>query len=118
MAELNLEEREADNAYDLMPSWLQAKMPGIRSQEDVDDPLCQVKYFHPLSYWTWYGIEYGPTERIFFGFVAGDYPELGYFSLEELKSVRVGGLGIERDLYFKPQLLSEIEKVHEAGGVG
>jgi len=69
------------------------------------------KFFHPLSAATWYATEYDPEERIFFGFVnLGNptYAELGYFSLDELESVKVMGLGIERDLHFGEHYLSEV----------
>lgn len=46
---------------------------------------------------------------IFFGFVDGDVPELGDFSLRELLSTRgKWGLPIERDLYFTPCRLSAL----------
>ena len=69
------------------------------------------KFFHPLSAATWYATEYDPEERLFFGFVnLGDplYAELGYFSLDELESVTVKGLSIERDLHFGEHYLSEV----------
>ncbi len=69
------------------------------------------KFFHPLSAATWYATEYDPEERIFFGFVNLGDPycaELGYFSLDELESVKVMGLGIERDLHFGEHYLSEV----------
>ena len=35
--------------------------------------------------------------------------ELGYFSLKELKDVKVAfGLGIERDIFFEPTLITEL----------
>jgi len=40
---------------------------------------------------------------LFYGLVDGFEKEWGYFSLKELESVRGPlGLGIERDIYFKP----------------
>ena len=72
-----------------------------------------VKFFYPDFSWTWYGIEFD-GEDTFFGYVAGNFPELGYFSLNELKSNRGKlGLPIERDYYFSPKPLSEIRKLHE-----
>ena len=47
---------------------------------------------------------------MFFGYVEGFENELGYFSLNELKSVKKMGLGIERDRHFKPVKLKEIIK--------
>ena len=42
--------------------------------------------------------------------VHGDDKELGYFSFDELNSLRVGGLPVERDLYFTNKKLSDLEK--------
>ena len=93
----------------LMTKELEAKIPRLYSQEDVDDPIVYAKYFHPLSNWTWYATEYSPQgEGMFFGWVNGSYPELGYFSLAEFQELEIGGLGMERDLYWEPKKLSEI----------
>jgi len=40
---------------------------------------------------------------------------MGYFSLDELESVKVHGLAMERDLHFQSKPLSEIKKLHDAG---
>jgi hypothetical protein len=46
----------------------------------------------------------------FFGLVFGHEREFGYFLLSELESVNGPlGLPIERDLYFQPKTLQEIE---------
>jgi len=77
-----------------------------------------VKFFTPWSNWTWLATEYDPEQRLFFGFVIGDYPELGYFSLDELESVRGPmGITIERDKYWKPCPLSEA-KAKEMSDLG
>lgn len=48
-------------------------------------------------------------QDIFYGFVDGDFPELGSFSLSELQNCRGKlGLSIERDRYFEPCRLSEL----------
>lgn len=92
-----------------------------------------VKYFHPMSSWTWYATEaYLVTPEgeevnfsditgdipleiahdvIFFGMVHGHEKELGYFSLNELAGVKVRGLGIERDLYMSAgKTLEDLEQ--------
>ena len=72
-------------------------------------PNAVVKFFTPWTNWTWWASEYDPEERLFFGLVDGFCKELGYFSLDELESVRgPGGLRIERDLYFKPTPLKDL----------
>lgn len=93
----------------LMTKAIEKKLPKLYSQENVKDPLVEVKFFCPWNQWTWFGVEYD-GEDTFFGYVVGFEKELGYFSLSELKSMKgPWGLGIERDLYFNPKPLSEIK---------
>ena len=111
---------------ELLTQELREKLPPLYSQEHVEDPIVICKFFHPLSHWTWYAYEGSPVDAdgyydtdkekvdfLFFGWVYGDVPELGYFSLAEMESLNVGGLGIERDLHFTPMKLSEVKKLHE-----
>ena len=92
----------------LLTSEIRNQLPALYSQEQTLDPLVVVKFFTPWTNWTWYGIEFD-GEDTFFGLVKGFEEELGYFSLSELESFTgPAGLTIERDLYFSPTLLSEI----------
>lgn len=82
----------------------------LYSQENEADPVAVVKFFDPCGSWTWFATEYDPATRTFFGLVKGFEEELGYFSLDELESVKGPlGIGIERDLYFKPTPLSALK---------
>ncbi len=97
----------------LLTKELREKLPPLYANENVADPMAIVKFFHPCSNWTWYATEGAPEgdDFIFFGLVKGFEEELGYFSLNELESVKGPmGLGIERDLYFKPTPLSKLRK--------
>lgn len=98
----------------LLTPQLRAALPPLYSQEKVQDPIANIKYFTPFSSWTWFATE-GQQEDddfIFFGLVVGHETEWGYFLLSELESVRGPfGLRIERDLYFTPRPISE---VHDA----
>src|SRR5881227_959341 len=98
---------------ELLPEELKQQLPPLYSQEHVEDPMVICKFFHPLSDWTWYATEGSPEDDdfLFFGWVHSDFPELGYFSLNEMQAVRVMGLGIERDLRFTPMRLSEVKKL-------
>jgi hypothetical protein len=82
------------------------------SQENVKDPRVLAKFFNPQGAGTWYATEYDPKRKVFFGYVSifGDWnDEWGTFSLEELESFRGQlGLGLERDLYFRPGKASEV----------
>lgn len=74
------------------------------------------KFFLPWGHWTWYTIEFDGDD-LFFGWVVGDFPELGYFRLTELEELRGPvGLKAERDLYFTPKRLSEVMASEEKGG--
>ena len=89
-------------------------LPPLYSTENIKDPLIQCKFFTPDSSWSWYVLEFDKTNEIFFGYVCGLENELGYFSLQELESVKGQlGLGIERDTSFKPTKLSVIKKEHQ-----
>ena len=80
------------------------------------------RFFTPSSSWTWYVTEgsaqvdpdnadAGEGDFLFFGFVIGFEKEWGYFSLNEMESLRgPAGLAIERDLYFTTKPLSEVLK--------
>lgn len=97
----------------LLTKEITTKLPFLYTQEDEEDPMVIVKFFTVWSKWTWYAIEFDGKDT-FFGYVAGDFPELGYFSLSELQSLKGPmGLRIERDMYFRPCRLSEIKKLHE-----
>lgn len=94
----------------LLTKELEAKLPPLYSQDGKgDEALALVKFFTPDSSWTWYATEYDPVERVFFGLVDGLEKELGYFSLDELESVKGPlGLSIERDIYFEPTRIKEL----------
>ena len=87
------------------------KLPPLCATEKIDAPdkVIRVKFFTPWTDWIWYGVEYDPKEKRFFGLVYGHEKEWGYFSLDELEEIRgPAGLRIERDLYFKPKRVSEL----------
>jgi hypothetical protein len=110
----------------LLTEEVRKKLPPLYSQENVTDPVVICKFFYPDFSWTWYAIEGSPVDEdgyydtdkdkvdfVFFGLVVGLEVALGYFSLSELMNNR-GKLGcsIERDLYFTPKPLSEVQKLH------
>lgn len=63
-----------------------------------------VKFFMPSSSFTWYATEAEKQKNgdyLFFGYVDGLEGEFGYFTLNELQSLRGRfGLRVERDMYF------------------
>ncbi len=80
------------------------------SQENVAmaDKQVSIKLFDQFGSATWYITEYDPDEKIAFGYIEGLVPdsycdEWGYFSIEELASIKHNHFGIERivaDKYF------------------
>ena len=99
----------------MMTKEIEKRIPGLgESEETGDNSRVHVKFFSPWSGWTWYATEYDPVERRFFGYVKGDYPEFGYFSLDELESVEMmpGVPAVERDKHWNSK--TTIDKVVEA----
>ncbi len=99
---------------------LQAQDPdhpsGPGRELSTEDLKVIVKFFTPDSFWTWYAVSASQDEKSgdvqFFGYVDGMYPELGYFWLSELESLRgPAGFPIEGDLYWTPRSLADI--MHE-----
>jgi hypothetical protein len=101
---------------ELMTQALKKTLPALYSQENNNNPTIQAKYFLPGTNWSWYALEFDGDD-LFFGYVVGDFPELGYFRLSELACVKGAfGLPVERDLYFHPVPLHEImDKVDQHG---
>ncbi len=97
----------------LITTELEQTIPLLYATEDtpLDNKMVYAKFFTPDANWTWYVTEYDPTERLCFGYVIGHESEWGYFSLDELESVRGPfGLEIERDIHFEPIVFSELQK--------
>lgn len=83
--------------------------PPLYSQENISEKQAAVKFFDPCSQWTWYATEWDGTNRCF-GYVIGHETEWGYFNLRELALHRGRlGIGIEVDVFFKPQKVPEKE---------
>lgn len=89
----------------LLTDELKEQIPPLYATEgtDTDEKPVIAKFFFPAGIWTWFVVEGSPRDDdfIFFGYVVGDHPEWGYFSLNELERINVHGLEVERDEYFK-----------------
>ena len=99
----------------LLTQEIRNKIPKLYSQDGKgEDAIAYVKFFDPAGSWTWYASEGEPEfdeggkeiDFRFFGLVYGFERELGYFTLNELKSIH-GRHWIERDKFFTPKLLKE-----------
>ena len=95
---------------ELIPKELLNQIPKLYETEDEIGPIAYVKLF--IDGWTWYITEFSIDKNICFGYVISPFgAELGYFSLDEIKGIRgTLGIGVERDLEFKPTRLSVIKK--------
>lgn len=86
----------------------------LSGQSYSENPLVICKFFNPTGAGTWFATEYDEVEKIFYGYVSifGDHcDEWGSFSLKELEEFKGHfGLGIERDLFFKPTHFNQIKK--------
>ena len=97
-------------AHDLIPAWARPHLPKLYSAENQPDPTIYLKLFTPDSSWTWYVAEFDGQD-ICFGLVIGFEAELGYFSLGEMQGVTGPlRLKIERDLWFRPVPLSQVQE--------
>ena len=99
---------------ELIPKSIQDSIPKLNETQDVENPLVYLKLFTPDANWSWFVTELSLDQDTCFGLVVSPFVEsgeMGYFSLNELKTVRGKlGLPIERDLWFKPKKLSDIKK--------
>jgi len=91
------------------PKSVFSQMPELYETDGVPmgDKTLYVKFFTPASNWTWYGAEFSPEDRVFFGYVEGLENEWGYFSLNELESL---GAGCERDVHFTPCKFKDLRR--------
>jgi len=97
----------------LMTQEILDRIPALYAQDGKgDEAIVHVKFFTPWTNWTWYATEYDPEQRLFFGYVSSPMgSELGYFSLDELESVKGPvGLKIERDRHFGTPTMGEVLK--------
>ena len=101
--------------HPLVTKELGERIPALGSSdnvEDSDDVIAHVKLFSPYSNWTWYVTEWEAETGLCFGLVEGFETEWGYFGLAELAEAKVfGGVpAIERDLYWEPKTIGEINR--------
>lgn len=84
---------------------------GHTDDKPAEEVMVLAHYFTPS--WDWWATEYDPKDRIFFGLVRGFETELGSFSLDEMEENSCEKMplrGIERDLYWTPKTLAQIQQ--------
>jgi hypothetical protein len=95
---------------ELIPEELLNQIPKLYETEEQTNPVAHIKLF--LDGWTWFITEISLDGDIAFGYVVSPFEsELGYFSLKELETIKGNlGLGVERDISFKPTALALIRR--------
>jgi len=94
---------------------------GYTGDKSAKDIKIVMKLFNPTGAGTWYLYE-KEDDDIFWGFVTlgdPDCAECGTVSMQELLAFRGRfGLGIERDMHFKPfsKTLEEVQNIIQSGG--
>ena len=98
----------------LITKEIEKTLPPLYSQDEVEDPICNLKFFTPDAGWTWYVVAGGEQEDgdwLFFTKVISPIcpdGELGYVLLSQLEQVRGAlGLPVERDLWWRAKPLSQ-----------
>lgn len=98
----------------LMTKEIQATLPNIGATGELEADKVKVllKLFDPCGRFTYYATEFDPSEGLLFGYCVSplgeDCDELGYASLAEIESIKVGNfLRIERDIYWNPETTLE-----------
>ena len=93
----------------LLTTEIRQKLPALYATEGIEDPIVFCKFFLPMTNFSWYPIEFDGIDT-FYGYVIGQFSELGYFSLSELESVRGPfHLSVSPDLFFEPVPLSKVK---------
>jgi hypothetical protein len=103
----------------LMTANLRKKIPKIREQEGVEDPIVYARFFNAYGGGTWLVTEFDGKDEMFgWAEIHPGMGEFGYMSLRELESLdayfggrKIPGLqAIERDTSFRPTPLSRAKK--------
>lgn len=84
----------------------------LHSQDGKEaEALAIARFFFPVGAWTWYVTEADLQTNEAFGVVinGSGEGEFGYFSLKELQTMNVRGLGVERDICFNASKLKDIK---------
>lgn len=94
----------------LLTKALAKKIPALYAQDGKgQDAIAYAKFFTPDANFTWYVTELDQETGECFGLVVGFERELGYFTLDELQTIRGKfGLPVERDRWFAPTPLNQL----------
>lgn len=89
-------------------------IPKLYETEELksDEKIVKLKFHDIAGTWEWYvvEVEIENNDILFFGYVNGHYPELGYFRISEFESVNKKFPCIQLELNFKEKNLAEIKR--------
>lgn len=101
----------------LVTKAIEGKAPALYETDiegrDPFEAVAVAHYFSVFNGWDWYMTEYDPASRMAYGFVNGLEGEFGYFSIAEFEQANkaAGFELIERDAYWRPRRLSDIDRI-------
>lgn len=110
-------------SWPLLDDEMKGRLPELYSQEGIPDPIVQVLLLAANS-WIWALTEYSEAApdgvpHLAFGWVCGDFPEMGYIPMDELDELNADclqGFGyVWVDSDFVPCPLSKVQA--EAEGI-
>lgn len=107
-----------DEAFILIPEGIEIPALGSTSEISIREHVAFVKLFCPYGVYTCFILEYNPKSRVAFALVTlnGEDWEFGSVSIAEMESITLFNgmvLAMERDLYFEPTSLADIEELKE-----
>ena len=97
-----------------------SSMPAFYTTESVSlkEKMIHMHFF--IGGCDWYAVEYDPETQIFFGFAILnndlEMAEWGYISFEELVTLKVSFLEVDRDLHFSLTKAKNRDNICEAQG--
>lgn len=101
------------------PSEEQLKeLPDLYETENVslEEKIVRMHFF--IGGCDWYIAEYGPSDRLFFGYAILNNDlqnsEWGYISYDELREIRLRAVEVDRDLHWTPQRALEVDQIKKA----
>ena len=105
----------------VIPSEITREMPPLYSGDEIplEDKVALARVYCPINGWSWLVFERGTGSQahLYFGFVFGDFAEMGYFSEEEWASVNALYPGaIEFDWTFTARPFSAVQEFHRTVG--
>ena len=89
-----------------------AALPNLLASKDMSVKDIKIRMHFFMGSCDWYIAEYDPVDRLFFGYaiIGGDLQmaEWGSISFDELEMINIGGIEVDRDLYWTPKPFSKV----------